>query len=109
MPVAGSTRRSLIAGLGSAAAWPLSAFAQQPGKLPTIGFLGADAAAFAPWTAAFVARLRELGWIEGRTITIEYRLSQGRTERYAEVAAEFVRLKVDAIVTVGSAVPIVKQ
>ena len=94
---------------GSAAAWPLVAFAQQVGKPPTIGFLGADALAFAPWTAAFVARLRELGWIEGRTIEIEYRWSEGRPERYAEIAAEFVRLKVDVIVTVGSAVPIVKQ
>src|SRR5205807_3776522 len=71
--------------------------------------LGADASAFSPWTAAFVARLRELGWIEGKTIAIEYRWSQGRSERYAEIAAEFVRLKVDAIVTVGSAVPIVRQ
>jgi putative ABC transport system substrate-binding protein len=53
--------------------------------------------------------LRELGWIEGRTIAIEYRWSEGRTERYAEIAAEFVRLKVDVIVTVGSAVPIVRQ
>ena len=102
-------RREFIAALGSAAAWPLAARAQQASKLPTIGFLGADAAVFSPWTAAFVSRLRELGWIEGRTITIEYRWSQGRTERYAEIAAEFVRLKVDAIVTVGSAVPIVKQ
>jgi putative tryptophan/tyrosine transport system substrate-binding protein len=56
-----------------------------------------------------VARLRELGWIEGRTIAIEYRWSEGRPERYAEIAAEFVRLKVDVIVTVGSAVPTVKQ
>jgi putative ABC transport system substrate-binding protein len=56
-----------------------------------------------------VTRLRELGWIEGRTISIEYRWSEGRAERYAEIAAEFVRLKVDVIVTVGSAVPIVKQ
>ena len=102
-------RRTFIAALGGAAAWPIAARAQQAGKLPTIGFLGADASAFSPWTAAFVARLRELGWIEGRTIAIEYRWSQGRTERYAEIAAEFVRLKVDAIVTVGSAVPIVKQ
>src|SRR5258706_10801295 len=94
---------------GAAAAWPLAALAQQAGKLPTIGFLGADASAFGPWTAAFVAHLRELGWIEGRTIAIEYRWSQGRTERYAEIAAEFVRLKVDVIVTVGSAVPIVRQ
>ena len=94
---------------GGAAAWPLDALAQQAGKLPTIGFLGADAAGFSPWTAAFVARLRELGWVEGRTIAIEYRWSEGRTERYAEIAAEFVRRNVDVIVTVGSAVPTVKQ
>jgi putative ABC transport system substrate-binding protein len=103
-------RREFITLLGGAAAsWPLAVRAQQAGKLPTIGFLGADASAFSPWTAAFVARLRELGWIEGSTVAIEYRWSQGRTERYAEIAAEFVRLKVDVIVTVGSAVPIVKQ
>ncbi|HEX9361878.1 MAG TPA: ABC transporter substrate-binding protein [Bradyrhizobium sp.] len=103
-------RRDLITLFGgAAAAWPLAALAQQAGKLPTIGFLGADASAFGPWTAAFVAHLRELGWIEGRTVAIEYRWSQGRTERYAEIAAEFVRLKVDVIVTVGSAVPTVKQ
>jgi putative ABC transport system substrate-binding protein len=88
---------------------PVASKAQRAGKLSTIGFLGADASAFSPWTAAFVAHLRELGWIEGSTITIEYRWSQGRTERYAEIAAEFVRLKVDVIVTVGSAVPIVRQ
>ena len=103
-------RREFISLLGGAAAvWPFAACAQQPGKLPTIGFLGADATAFSPWTAAFVAHLRELGWIENRTIAIEYRWSEGRTERYAEIAAEFVRLKVDVIVTVGSAVPTVKQ
>ena len=103
-------RREFITLLGGAAAsWSLAARAQQAGKLPTIGFLGADASAFSPWTAAFVARLRELGWIEGKTIAIEYRWSQGRSERYAEIAAEFVRLKVDVIVTVGSAVPIVRQ
>ena len=103
-------RREFIGLLGSAAAaWPMAAGAQQAGRLPTIGFLGADASAFAPWTAAFVARLQELGWIEGRTIAIEYRWSEGRTERYAEIAAEFVGFKVDAIVTVGSAVPTVKQ
>jgi putative tryptophan/tyrosine transport system substrate-binding protein len=103
-------RREFITLLGGAAPfWSLSARAQQAGKLPVIGFLGADAAAFGPWTAAFVARMRELGWIEGRTIEIEYRWSQGRPERYAEIAAEFVRLKVDVIVTVGSAVPTLKQ
>jgi len=103
-------RRQFIKLLGSAAAtWPLSARAQQMGKLPTVGFLGASASGFAPWAAAFVARLRELGWVEGRTIAIEYRWSEGRPERYAEIAAEFVRLKVDVILTVGSAVPIVRQ
>ena len=103
-------RRQVITLLGGAAAgWPLSARAQQAGKLPTIGFLGADAAAFSPWTNAFVAHLRELGWIENRSVAIEYRWSEGRTERYAEIAAEFARLKVDVIVTVGSAVPTVRQ
>jgi putative ABC transport system substrate-binding protein len=71
-------RRQFIAGLGSAAAWPLAARAQQPGNPPTVGFLGVDPSVFRPWTAAFVARLRGLGWIEGRTVTIEYRWSEGR-------------------------------
>src|SRR4051812_47042854 len=103
-------RREFIkAAAASASSWPIAAYAQQPGKLPTIGFLGANASAFGPWTAAFVARLRELGWIEGRTVAIEYRWSEGRTERYAEIAAEFVRLKVNVILTVGSAVPTVRQ
>jgi len=102
-------RREFIALVGSVAVWPLSAHAQQAGKLPTIGFLGADASVFIPWTAAFVGRLGELGWIEGRTIAIEYRWSEGRPERNAEIAAEFVRRKVDVIVTVGSAVPAAKQ
>jgi ABC-type uncharacterized transport system substrate-binding protein len=103
-------RRDFIALIGGATAtWPINAFSQQSGKLPTIGFLGASASGFAPWAAAFVARLRELGWVEGRTVAIEYRWSEGRPERYAEIAAEFVRLKVDVILTVGSAVPIVKQ
>src|SRR5215471_18266211 len=102
-------RREFVTLLGGAVAWPMAARAQQAGKLPTIGFLGADASAFSPWTAAFVAHLRELGWIENRNIAIEYRWSEGRTERYTEIAAEFVRLKVDVIVTVGSAVPTVVQ
>jgi putative tryptophan/tyrosine transport system substrate-binding protein len=102
-------RREFITLLGAATAWPRRTRAQQAGKLPTIGFLGADAAAFAPWTAAFVARLGELGWIEGKNVAIEYRWSQGRSERYAEIAAEFVSRKVDVIVTVGSAVPIIRQ
>jgi putative tryptophan/tyrosine transport system substrate-binding protein len=103
-------RREFITLIGSAAVgWPLAARAQQAGKLPTIGFLGADASAYSPWTTAFVERLRELGWIEGRNIAIEYRWSEGRPERVAEIAADFVRLKVDVIVTVGTAVPVVKQ
>jgi putative ABC transport system substrate-binding protein len=103
-------RRAFIILLGGMAAiWPPVARAQQPGKLPIIGFLGANASGFAPWVAAFVARMRELGWVEGRAIAIEYRWSEGRPERYTEIAAEFVRLNVDVIVTVGSAVPIVKQ
>jgi putative tryptophan/tyrosine transport system substrate-binding protein len=105
----GMRRREFIAGIGAAAAWPLAARAQRAGKLPRIGFLGADPTAFSPWTAAFVARMRELGWIENQSVAIEYRWSEGRTERYAEIAAEFVRLKVDVIVTVGSAVPTVLQ
>jgi hypothetical protein len=99
-------RREFITLLGSAAAaWPLSASAQQPGKLPTIGFLGTPTApAWSKFIAAFEQRLRELGWIEGRTVAIEYRWGEGRRERFAEFAAEFVRLKVDVIVTGGSAV-----
>jgi putative tryptophan/tyrosine transport system substrate-binding protein len=78
--------------------------------MPVIGFLGAGtSSAFSQWTAAFVQRLRELGWIEGRTVAIEYRWADGRAERFGEIAAEFVRLKVDVIVTVGSAVPATMQ
>jgi putative tryptophan/tyrosine transport system substrate-binding protein len=104
------TRREFITLLGGAAAWPLAARAQQPGKLPTIGYLGtAAASAWAPWTAAFVQRLHELGWIEGRTIAIQYRWAEGRPERWAEIAAEFVRLKVDVIVSGGNAAVAAKQ
>ena len=102
-------RREFVSLLGGAvAASSLAAHAQQ--KLPTIGFLGASTQAnWTKWTAAFVQRLRELGWIEGRNVVIEYRWAEGRNERYAEIAAEFTRLKVDVIVTVGSAVPAVKR
>jgi ABC-type uncharacterized transport system substrate-binding protein len=104
-------RREFISLLGGAAVgWPFAARAQQPGKLPTIGFLGASTPAnWSQWTAAFVQRLRELGWIDGRTVAIEYRWAEGRSERFAEIAAEFVRLKVDIIVTVGSAAIAAKQ
>jgi len=103
-------RREFISLLGGAtAAWPLTARAQQAGKLPTIGFLGTDASFWRPWTAAFTHRLHELGWTEGDSVTIEYRWDDGRAERDAEVAAEFVRNKVDVIVASGSAAPAAKR
>src|SRR6516164_346216 len=97
-------RREFITLLGTAAtAWPLVARAQQPGKLPTIGFLGQSTrSAQSEWVAAFVQRLHEVGWLVGRTVAIDYRWAEGREERYAELAAEFVRLKVDVIVTSGT-------
>jgi len=97
-------RREVITLLGGAAtAWPLAARAQQAGKLPTIGFLGQTThSGGSEWVAAFVQRLHELGWNEGRTIAIEYRWAEGREERFAELAAELVRLKVDVIVTSGT-------
>lgn len=102
-------RREFIGLIGVATALPVMARAQVHGSVPTIGFLGTDAAAWSPWTAAFVDRLRQLGWIDGRTVAIEYRWSQGRADRAAEIAAEFVRLKVDVIVTAGPAVATAKQ
>jgi len=97
-------RRELLAALGgAAAAWPLVARAQQASKVPIIGFLGATSPTIhSQWAAAFVQRLRELGWIEARNIAIEYRWAEGRTDRAAEIASEFVRLKVDVIVTWGT-------
>ena len=102
-------RREFISLVGGATAWPLAARAQQKGKLPTIGFTGAALAVWSPWTAAFVERLGELGWIENRTITIEYRWNDGRPERIAEIASEFVRLNVDVIVTAGTEAGIIKR
>src|SRR5258708_23177305 len=103
-------RREFITLLGAAAAWPFAALAQQPAKLPTIGYFGTtSASAWGPWTTAFGQRLRELGWIEGRTVAIHYRWTEGRAERLAEIAAEFVRLKVDVIVTGGNAAVAAKQ
>ena len=93
-------RRAFITLLGGAATlWPLAARAQQAGKLPTIGFFGSSTpSAASQWVAAFLRRLHELNWIENRNVAIEYRWAEGRSERYAEIAAEFVRLKVDVIV-----------
>jgi ABC-type uncharacterized transport system substrate-binding protein len=105
-------RRSFITTLlcSAAAAWPLTARAQQAGKLPNIEFLGSGSpSTWKPWVAAFVQRLRELGWVDGRTIAVEYRWAEGRSERFEEVAAELVRLKVDVIVVGGIAVPATKR
>jgi putative tryptophan/tyrosine transport system substrate-binding protein len=104
-------RREFITLLGgTAAAWPLAARAQQAAKLPTIGYLGsATPVTQGPWLTAFVQRLNELGWTEGRNVKIEVRWAEGRSERFAEIAAEFVALKVNVIVTSGGVVPTVKQ
>jgi len=100
---------SLLVGAAASAIWPRVARAQ-PAKVPTIGFLGAATlSSTSKSVTAFVQRLRELGWIEGRTVAIEYRWGEGRNERFAEIAAEFVRLKVDVIVTSGVAALVVKQ
>ena len=89
------------------AAWGKGAAA---GKLPTIGFLGVSTpSGWSHYVTAFEQRLRELGWIEGRNVAIEYRWAEGRGERFAEIAAEFVRNKVDIIVTGGGAVVAAKQ
>ena len=88
---------------GAAAAWPIATRAEQPARLQTIGFLGSATPSAAPeGAAAFVQRLSELRWVIGSTVAIEYRWAEGRNDRFAELAAEFVRLKVDAIVTSGT-------
>jgi putative ABC transport system substrate-binding protein len=103
-------RRKVITLLGGAAAWPLAGRAEQAGKPPTIGYFGTSTpSAQSQWTAALVQRLRELGWIEERTVAVEYRWAEGRTERYAEIATELVRLKVDVIVTTVPTVAALKQ
>jgi putative ABC transport system substrate-binding protein len=92
-------RRDFITLLGGAAAWPLAARAQHA-AVPVVGYLGTGTPALqGQWAAAFSQRLRELGWVEGRTVAIEYRWAEGRAERFAAIAAELVRLKVDVIVT----------
>ena len=98
------TRRELVVLIGAAAAFPSATRAQQPARPRTVGFLGAGTPlATRQWSDAFVQRLRELGWIEGRNIAIEYRWAEGRTEPLAELAAELIRLKVDVIVTHSTA------
>jgi putative ABC transport system substrate-binding protein len=102
--MSGMGRREFVALLGGAAvAWPLTARAQQARKVPTVGFLGQSTPlGESERAAAFAQRLRELGWVEGRTIAIEYRWAAGRNERLAEIAAEFVQLKMDVIVAGGT-------
>jgi putative ABC transport system substrate-binding protein len=93
-------RRDFIVALSSAAAMPMAARGQQAVKRATIGLLGSStAAAQSEWTAALLKRLRELGWIEGDNVTMEYRWAEGRTERLPALADELVRLRVDVIVT----------
>jgi putative tryptophan/tyrosine transport system substrate-binding protein len=102
-------RRQFIGGLfSSVAAWQPAARAQTSTQR-RIGVLGADATVWRPWIAAFGERLRELGWIEGETLSTEYRWAEGSSERVSEVAAEFLRQDVDVIVTYGTAVTILKQ
>jgi ABC-type uncharacterized transport system substrate-binding protein len=97
-------RRQFITLLGGAVGWPVAASAQRPTKLPTIGYLGSStASAQSQWVAAFVQRLHDLGWIDGRTVAIQYRWAEGRTEGFQDIAAEFARLKVEVIVTSGTA------
>ena len=96
-------RRDFIALFGVAAAWPVMATEQQTAKLPTLGFLGSsNPSAMRPWIAAFVQRLVELGWADGRTLAIDYRFAEGRSGRYTEIVNDFVRQKVDVIVTYGT-------
>jgi ABC-type uncharacterized transport system substrate-binding protein len=104
-------RRQFLAVIGgAAAAKPLAVRAKQVTKLPTVGFLGAGSpAGWSHWTSAFLLRLQELGWVEGRTMSVEYRWAEGNSERYAEITAEFVRLKVDVIVSTGGVALVAKR
>ena len=103
-------RRAFITLLGGAAfAYPFAARAQPSDQVRRVAVLGPTPAVWGVWVAGFAERLRELGWIKERTIAIEYRWSEGRPERVAEAAADFVRQKPDLIVTYGGAVPTFKQ
>ena len=99
---------TLLAG-GIAMARPRSASAQQSGKVPTVGYLGGASSLESDWFAAFVSRFGELGWAEGRTVAIDIRWSEGTPELVAEIAAEFVKRKLDVILTYGGAVTALKK
>jgi putative tryptophan/tyrosine transport system substrate-binding protein len=105
-------RREFMGLLGGGAGvlfWPVPALTQQSDKLRIIGNLASNSAALTPWMPAFVERLRELGWVEGRTVAIEHRYSEGQPEREAEIAAEFVQRKADVIFAFGGAVPTIRR
>src|SRR6516165_10853185 len=88
-------RREFITLLGGAAAWPLTARAQYPAIVPTVAFfVSGTPSSHGLWFAALVERLRELGWIENRTVAIEYRFAQGR-QSFVDTMGELVRRKVD--------------
>ena len=92
-------RREFIVAIASAAAWPLAAYAQQPKILPRLCFLTFDPdASRSTRFGAFFQGLRDLGYIEGRTITIDYLSADGRGERFPSLAAKCLRLKADIIV-----------
>lgn len=96
-------RREFILLTGSAALCSFSAHAQQAGKVPRIGYLGVTSASDRPALLdAFRQGLRELGWIEGQNIVIDYRFAEGRLDRLPDLAAELVRLKVDVVVSLGT-------
>jgi putative tryptophan/tyrosine transport system substrate-binding protein len=103
-------RREFITLLGGATTWTFAARAQQPAKLPTIGYLGSGTPATqTAWLTAFLQRLREMGWAEGQNIKIELGWGEARSERLAELAAKFSALHVDVIVTTGGGVPEAKR
>ena len=96
-------RREFIMLFGGAATWPLAARAQQSSTMRRIGFLGPlSEQTQLQWTTAFLKGLRDHGWIEGTTISIDYRWAEGRSDRLAELAAELVQRNVGVIVTAGT-------
>ena len=91
-------RREFITLVGAAAAWPLVVRAQQPEKIPIIGYLSPSSAMVPERDEPFRQGLRELGYVEGKNVVIEYRFAEGKFERLPDLAAELVELKVDVIV-----------
>ena len=97
------TRREFVAGFVAAIIWPWAGHAQQPARVRTVGLLGASSPDTAgPWIAAFVGRLGELGWTEGKNVVIEYRWAEGKYDRLPALAADLVARKVTVIITQGT-------